>query len=348
MQEEQAEALIVGGGAAGLAAAIELTDAGIEPVVLERRPGCSYRPRATMLTAAAMRLMWRWGVADEISRQGFAAEPAVSVRASLTAPELQRIPLGEYVWACPQDLLEEILAVRATVGGARIEYGAQLTGLCAGGDAVSAVATTADGVQAGLRASYVIGADGARSTVRRLAGITTTGERQRHDWLNITFRAPVRDYVSDPPFMVYRIASASGEEGFVVPADGADRWSSYLPWHPELGQQLADFDADRCAELVRSAAGVADLPVTVAAVDSLQRASVVADQARAGRVLLAGEAAHVYEPVSGPGLSLALEEGSAVAGVVAGALRGREHASGDEPGDLQPVLRLSRRELLTR
>lgn len=329
MHEEQAEVLIAGGGPAGLAAAIELGDNGFEPLILERRRGLSGQPRVTTLTAQAMQLMWRWGIADEVSRQGFPAEPAVSVRASLTAPELRRVPLTEHVWSCPQDRLEEILSVRALAGGAEIRYGTQLIGLRPAADGAVATAATADGVAAGIRARYVIGADGARSVVRQACGIGASPPRHPEHWLSIMFRAPLRDHVSDPPFMLYELEGPAGDGCFVVPADARDRWVMCLQWHPELGQSRADYGSARCAGLVRTAAGLPGLAVQVQSVRPFQLARAGADKFRAGRVLLAGNAARAFPSATAPGFSVALQDGAAAADVIARAL-----ARGDDPDTL--------------
>src|SRR5215469_3258955 len=190
MHEEQAQVLIAGGGPAGLAAAIELTDNGIEPLILERRRGLGGHPRATALTAQAMQLMWRWGVADEVARQGYPAERAMSVRTSLTAPEVQRLPLTEHVWNCPQDRLEDILSVRAIAGGAETRYGTQLLGQRSAPDSVSMIAAAPDGGRESFRADYAIGADGPRSVVRQSSGIVAVRGQHREYWLSILFRAP--------------------------------------------------------------------------------------------------------------------------------------------------------------
>lgn len=328
MHEEE-EALVVGGGAAGLAAAIELTDLGIEPLVLERRPGPWRHPRAAALTAQAMQMMGRWGVAPEITRQGFPAEPAMSIRRSLTAPELHRAPLSGHVWNCPQDQLEEVLAIRATAGGARISYGTQLIGLRPEDETVTATTATTDGVAAGIRARYVVGADGRRSTVREACAIGTTRARYLGHWISVLFRSPLRDYLSDPPFMRYRIEDAHGESSELVPAGADDRWLHFLEWQPERGRSQAQNSAERCIELIRSAAGVPDLPVQIIEITSSEHVSCVATEFSAARTLLAGDAAHTLDPAVGQSLSLALQDGSSAADAISTAL-----AHGDDPGSL--------------
>jgi putative polyketide hydroxylase len=327
MHEEE-EALVVGGGPAGLAAAIELADLGIEPLVLERRTGPWRHPRATALTAQAMQMMWRWGIGPEVTRQGFPAEPAVSIRTSLTAPELHRAPLTGQVWSCPQDRLEDILAIRATAGGARISYGTQLIGLRPGDQAVTATAATTDGVAAGISARFVVGADGARSTVRQACDIGSTHARHRGHRISILFRSPLRDYLTDPPFMRYQIEDLAGEPGELVPADAGDRWLHSLPWHPERGQRPADYDADQCIDVIRSVAGVADLPVQIIEIKPVEHTSCVATQFSVARTVLAGDAAHTIDPATGESLTLALQDGASAAGAIDQALA---DGAGPEP-----------------
>lgn len=329
MHAEQAEALIVGGGPAGLAAAIELGDLGIEPLVLERRTGPWRHSRATALTAQAMHLMQRWGVASEVTRLGFPAEPAMSIRTCLTAPELHRASLAGQVWSCPQDLLEEILAIRATAGGARINYGTQLIGLGREDDGVTATAATTDGVAEGIRARYVVGADGTRSTVREACDIGTSQARHLGHWISVLFRSPLRDYLSDPPFTRYRIEDPDGECAELVPADGGDRWLHSVPWHPEQGQRAGDYDTERCIDLIRSVAGVADLPVQVIEIKSFEHTSCVATRFSAGRTVLAGDAAHTIDPAVGQSLTLALQDGASAAAAISHAL-----TDGDDPDPL--------------
>jgi 2-polyprenyl-6-methoxyphenol hydroxylase-like FAD-dependent oxidoreductase len=109
-QAERVQALVVGAGPAGLAAAVELADRGLAPLVLERRPDSSSHPRATELTAQTMQLMARWGIEAEVRRLGFRSRHAMSVRVCLTGPQIRQVPFPDHVWTCPQDHLETALA----------------------------------------------------------------------------------------------------------------------------------------------------------------------------------------------------------------------------------------------
>ncbi len=124
-------------------------------------------------------------------------------------------------------------------------------------------------------------------------------------------------------------------------------WVLCLQWHPELGQCLQDFGPVRCAELVRAAAGLDSVPARILSVQSFQLASVAADQVRAGRVLLAGDAARAAGPVAAPGLCLALQDGSTAAQAIAAAIGGSPDSL-DEYAELvrRPAPEVLSRELI--
>jgi putative polyketide hydroxylase len=120
--------------------------------------------------------------------------------------------------------------------------------------------------------------------------------------------------------MVYGIGNPA-TDGVLVPAGPDDRWIRGLPWHPEQGELLTDYDATRCTVLIRSAAGIPALPVDVLEVRAFQMTAALADSYRAGRVILAGDAAHTFTPFSGMGLNLALYDGTVAARCLTAAIK---------------------------
>jgi putative polyketide hydroxylase len=324
-EEDRAQVLIVGAGPAGLAAALELAGRGIAALVLERRPASGGHPRATALTPATMQLISRWGAEAEVRRLGFCCEHAMSIRRCLTGPEIHRVPFDDHVWTCAQDHLETVLAERAAAAGAQVRYGAELTGLQATDGAILAAVAGSLGTLSTIRAQYVVGADGARSAVRAAAGIAASRTRSFGHWISILFRSPLRDYTGDPPCMIYGIGDPAAG-GVIVPTDATDRWIRGIPWHPGLGERIEDYDGQRCAALIRSAAGVPDLPVAIADIRAFEMTAALANTYRAGRAVLAGDAAHIFTPATGMGLNLAIHDGTVLAGALADAI-----SRGDPP-----------------
>ena len=143
----------------------------------------------------------------------------MSIRSCLTGPEIQRLPFPDHVWTCAQDHLETILAERAIQDGTQLRYGSQLTGLEPADGAVLATLAAAQGNgSCAIRAQYVVGADGAHSSVRQASGIAASRARGYGYWISVLFRSPLRHYTGDEPCMVYGIGDPS-TSGVLVPAD---------------------------------------------------------------------------------------------------------------------------------
>jgi putative polyketide hydroxylase len=327
---ERTDVLIVGAGPAGLATAVELADRGIHSLVLERRPDSSDHPRATALTAETMDTLRRWGVESDVRGAGFASEPAMSIRPCLVGPELFRVPFPDHVWTCAQDHLEPILAERARTAGAVIRYACDAVHSAPVEDGVVATVAGYDGhPYTKVKARYAVGADGAHSAVREQSGMTMTRVQEFGNWLSILFHAPLREFTGASPYMVYGIGHPS-TGGIISPTDGADRWIRGIAWFPERGERLEEYDTVRCIDIVRSAVGVEDLPVAIADVRAFQMVAGIADRYVAGRVVVAGDAAHVVTPATGMGLNLALHDGVALGRALARTIEGP-----DGPGALE-------------
>jgi 2-polyprenyl-6-methoxyphenol hydroxylase-like FAD-dependent oxidoreductase len=321
---ERTDVLIVGAGPAGLATAVELADRGIAALVLERRPDSSDHPRATALTAETMDTLRRWGVESDVRRAGFSSEHAMSIRPCLVGPELFRVPFPDHVWTCAQDRLEPILAERARTAGAVIQYRCEAVNTQSVEGGVVATVAGYDGRSStNVRAQYVVGADGAYSAVREQSGITMTRTREFGNWLSILFHAPLREFTSASPCMVYGIGDPS-TGGIISPTDATDRWIRGIPWFPERGERLEDYDTVRCIDIVRSAVGVEALPVAIADVRAFQMVAGIADRYVAGRIVVAGDAAHVVTPATGMGLNLALHDGVSLGRALARTIDGHD------------------------
>ena len=315
--------LIVGGGPVGLFLAAELRLAGVEPLVVERLAepdkaksdddrGLSARTLQTLdlrglgdpvraMTAAALRrlaglgeqlagddpadlaeLMARLGMAD--FKGDFAMVPMMDHNGELAdlAPPLM-VMQGEF---------EQLLAGRVAELGVEVRRAAELVDI---EDETTAV--FADGTR--ISADWIIGCDGGRSVVRRRAGF---------------------DFVGTDPSMLARVAVATYEgelpvepglhrlPGGILAAGPPPQPSMTIEFDPE------PFDRDSAltaAEFEASLRRVSGKDFTVTAVEQPMRIADNARQSstyRRGRVLIAGDAAHVHSPIGGQGLNLGLQD----------------------------------------
>jgi 3-(3-hydroxy-phenyl)propionate hydroxylase len=316
--------LVVGAGPVGLTAALLLARLGVPVHVVERHAGPYPLPRAVHLDDEAFRVLQAAGVADQVARisRPLAGLRVVDRRLRVLA-DFGRDPARRPHGWPPGSLfhqpdLEAVLrAAVLAAPGVRLEEGTELTGLRQDADGVTAALREPLGGERSVRARFVLGCDGANSTVRRLIGATMRDLGSAGRWLVVDARAafaapvwPGVHQVSDP----HRPAT-------FLPVT-ADRYRWEFRLRPgETAARLAE-----PAALARLIApfGARDVEVLRAA-EYVFRAQV-ADRWRAGRVLLAGDAAHLTPPFIGQALGLGLRDVHQLAWKLARVLAGRDGA----------------------
>jgi 2-polyprenyl-6-methoxyphenol hydroxylase-like FAD-dependent oxidoreductase len=208
----------------------------------------------------------------------------------------------------PQQAVEGLLGVRAAELGVELRGGTEVTGLTAGDDGVTVTTSGGD-----LRAGWLVGCDGGRSLVRQLTGFGFPGTAPQ-----ITGHQAMVDLTGAEALQRGWHATENGLYAY-GPAPGRILTV-------EFGGPPADRDAPvTAAELQASLRAVTGSGVTVTAVHSATRWTDHARQAetyRRGRVLLAGDAAHVHSPFSGQGLNLGLGDAMNLGWKLAGEVHG--------------------------
>lgn len=331
---DHVDLLIVGAGPAGLATAISAARNGVRPLLVERRDSTSSFPRATHVSTRTMEVLRSWGIDEQVRAGGMNLLPAMSVSATLIDPRRTVVPMGVPTaddlrsispttpCLCPQDHLEPVLVDHLRHLGGDLRFGTEVIAFDQDTDGVNVTLRDrhTHAVRA-IRASYVVAADGARSSLRAGLGIPMQGPDNLGAFLSTLFRADLWDAVGDNRYGLYRV-EAPPAAGVLVPTSTNDRWVYGREWHPERGEKLADYTPERRTELIRAATGISDLAPEILAVQSFEFAAQVADRYREGRVLLVGDAAHRMTPRGGMGMNTAFLDGHNLGWKLAWILRG--------------------------
>ena len=314
--------VIAGAGPAGLVTAVTLAGHGVGSLLVERNPGLSPLPRATAVSTRTMELLRSFGLEEEV-RAGQLDLTATGAWAAetLASPEGTELPLGvagfaeataaspTSLAAVPQDHLEPVLLRHLERSGlAEVRFGTELVAFDQDAGGVTVVLREpATGACRTVRAGHLVGADGAHSRVRSLLGVAMEGPDHLNEQLTVLFEAPLAEVVGGRRHGIYFIHHPEAA-GVLVPNGAGGRWLYGRQWAPER-ERLADYTDERLTRLIRTAAGVADLPVEVVAKGVFSFAAQVADRYRAGRAFLAGDAAQRMTPRGGMGMNTAVAEG---------------------------------------
>jgi putative polyketide hydroxylase len=314
--------VVAGAGPAGLVTAATLAGNGVGSLLVERNPGLSPLPRATAVSTRTMELLRSWGLEAEVRAGQLALEATGAWAAeTLAAAEGTELPLGmagleqaaaaspTTLAAVPQDHLEPVLLRHLERSGlAEVAFGTELVAVDQDADGVTVVLRErATGASRTVRAGHLVGADGAHSRVRSLLGIAMAGPDHLNEQLTVLFEAPLGGVVGGRRHGIYFIQHPEAG-GVLVPNGAGDRWLYGRQWAPDR-ERLSDYDDERLTGLIRTAAGVPDLPVTVVAKGAFSFAAQVAGRYRAGRAFLAGDAAQRMTPRGGMGMNTAVAEG---------------------------------------
>jgi len=295
------DVIVAGGGPTGVMLASELRLQGVHALVLEKEAEPTRVVRALGLHARSVEVMDQRGVLERFLALG-KQYPVGRFFAGITKPAPDRLDTAHpYTLGIPQTTVERLLTEHATELGVEIRRSCELVGLSQDEDGVTA--TLADGTQ--LRSRYLVGCDGGRSTVRELLGVAFPGDPARVEWLlgeaeagvpAETLIAVMTEFYENNKG--YGGAGSLGDGAYrvVVRAAGVAEDRTVPPTLEELKQRLRELTGtDFGLHSPRWMSRFGD-------------ATRLAEHYRSGRVLLAGDAAHIHPPLGGQGLNLGIQD----------------------------------------
>jgi 2-polyprenyl-6-methoxyphenol hydroxylase-like FAD-dependent oxidoreductase len=329
------EVFIAGGGPYGLMLALELGKRGVACLLVEPKPGTAYNPQANATQARTMEHFRRHGFADAIRAQGLppdhpsdiayftrycghelarlqlptasqAVQSIKSMSGSWSAAELPHRVSQKFVEAI---LLEQVRQLPSVT----LCHGWMLDGFEDSGHQVQARNRSVAGDETcEVQAAYLVGADGARSTVRRRLGIPWGGATGfKRDFMGgkmfaVYLRAP-DFYTVFPHARAWMYVSVNAQRrAFMASVDGQTEFAFHAAVHE--GEDAEAWTAEDARRIFAEALG-REIPIEVLSVLTWTAGhALVAERFGQGRVFIGGDAAHLFTPTGGLGYNTAVED----------------------------------------
>jgi 2-polyprenyl-6-methoxyphenol hydroxylase-like FAD-dependent oxidoreductase len=326
------DVVVVGAGPVGLTLAIDLGRRGVRTLLIEKVPTTKQYPKMDRSNARTMEFYRRLGIADRVRALGYPADASMDVfittrlcdaplarlhypsvaqhRAKIAACTDASEPLEPYQLVSQNDLEPLLKEVAESTPNVTVRFGCEMTDFTQDGGGVIASLKYLDGTQQSVRAAYLVGCDGGKSTVRKNLGIKLEGQGNIRAVRQICFRS--EQFYERIPIGKGRHYYLTDSEGSAFVIQGTRKeitLNTALPEGSDLEQE------------VRNRAGF-DFDFELLNVSDWKLHLLVADRFRDGRVFLAGDAVHLVIPTGGLGMNSgvgdAIDLSWKLAGTVAG------------------------------
>jgi 2-polyprenyl-6-methoxyphenol hydroxylase-like FAD-dependent oxidoreductase len=329
---QEIDVLIIGGGPVGLSVAVELGLRGVQCVIVEPRMTVSHlTPRAKTVSIRTMEHFRRWGLAErlrEVAPLKVAWSQDVVFCTTLLGHTVTRFTncfgltpqrtdaFAESGQQMAQPLVEEVLREAVIdLESCHLCLGWSLHTLHQHDSSVETTIISEQGEQRQIRASYVVGCDGARSTVRAAMGAHFVGTSDLRPNFGMVFRAPgLAQRLPHGPAVQYWVLNPA-RPGVMGRMDLEDLW-----WAGVNGVSAEAGRADPHA-LIRGLVG-AEIDAEVLGTDPWIARMLWADRYRNGRIFLAGDAAHLNPPWGGHGFNTGIGDAVNIGWKLAAVLEG--------------------------
>lgn len=333
MNHKHTPVLIAGAGPVGLALAIELSYRGIRCLVVEQTDGAVDFPTTNLANTRTCEHLRRWGIADRMRFQS--GYPTDYPRNYLFVSRMDGFEIARFdhpangapdsrspyspegrLWISKPYFDPVLRKHVATLPQVELRYLTEFQSFQQTSDGV--IATIIDvnsGKEEIVEADFLVGCDGGRSNIRRGLGIKYEGVFSQGQNVAVLFRSPILQHIQHGPAVQYQIINAQ-INGAIAAVDGNELWR--LNVRNVLQEQIDTLNAP---EKLRAALGP-DIPFELLAVRPWTGHCVVADRYQQGRVLLAGDAAHLNWPAGGFGMNTGVGDAVDIGWKLAAVLQG--------------------------
>ena len=324
--------LIAGGGPVGAIAALALARQGIAVRVFEADAAIDESPRAATTHPATLEMLADLGLIDDLIARGLVARtfqfwdrPSGRLIAEFDHAVLARDTPYPFVVQCEQHKLVDLAIQRLSgLPNARYDFATQVTEVEAGADAVEITVRHGDDRIERMTGSYLIGADGGRSTVRKALGIAFDGYTFPERFLVLTTPfdfaqergCGFRSYFSDPDEWANLFKVAGN--------DGRGLWRVVFPTLPGETDEEVFNETSVQQRLQKFFPKSGSYPIVHRNLYNVHQR--VAARFSQGRAFLAGDAAHVNNPIGGLGLNCGIHDAVELTSLLVKVLRGEESA----------------------
>ncbi|WP_440710871.1 FAD-dependent monooxygenase [Herbiconiux sp. YIM B11900] len=295
------DVIISGGGPTGMMLAAELRLQGVEVLVLERDTAPNPAVRSLGLHPRSIEILDQRGLLERFLAAGTPYPGAAGRFAGIVPARPPRLDTPhDYILGIPQPVTDRLLADHAVEQGAVLRRGAEVAGFRHDGDGVDV--ELSDGTA--LRSRWLVGCDGGRSLVRRMLGVGFPGEPATTEWLlgEVALTADAEEVAA----VSARVRET--HRGFGIGPAGDGLFRAVVPAASVADDRATPPSLEEFRTQLRAYAGTDFGAHSPRSLTRFGDATRLADQYRVGRVLLAGDAAHVHPPLGGQGLNLGIQD----------------------------------------
>lgn len=347
---QQTEVLIAGGGPCGLMLANELGRRNVRCLLVDPKPGTAFNPQANATQARTMEHFRRLGFAQEIRSMGlppdhptdiayltrFAGTELARLRLPTAAAAPQAIKTMSGSWSAaelPHRVSQKFVEVKLRehaqqLPSVDVRYGCLLKSFADTGSGIEAVVQAVEGGDPlTVQAAYLVGADGARSFVRKQLGIAwggDTGFKRKFmggKMLAVYLKAP-GFYARNPNDRAWMYVVVNPQlRAFIMSVDGVSEFAFHIQMADDAATEaLTEADARRLFSLAYGQ----DIEIEILSMATwLAGHALVAESFRRGRVLLGGDAVHLFTPTGGLGYNTSVEDAVNLGWKLAHVLQGK-------------------------